>query len=275
MLNRSFIRFTITTLVFAAAKVFAAGPAPQATSVKSPLAVTNSSVTSPAPTQNLAEPDSTANLKMKTMVVEEYQKEQQKLQNELSGHRKTLIDLENDRKLATNASIALGRKEAEGLDLFKRYIKLLKVRYTEEKTGKYEEGMAITQDDVKNINNLFDTFLKQYPLHGRVSSGEVIKLLEKGYDQLSDAVNTHNKPTVENNSELAIIAHQVVETNSQIAIVNDLASRLDVKLSQALVAQADAQAAVKTEIAKEETTPKVTDRRPTAADKAPARGGHQ
>lgn len=166
-----------------------------------------------------------------SLVTGEYVKIQNEFQVSLSTAKRSLRDLENDRRKSILNAQSQARKENEGIQALKRYDLLLSIRYVNEQ-GVHQAAMEISTKDQENLNRLFDNYLRATPFVGRTSAGFARKQIEWGMKRLEELAKVNAEPTETNNPELEIIAKQTRDADQKIKTVTELASRLGVKLNE-------------------------------------------
>jgi hypothetical protein len=164
-----------------------------------------------------------------TVIQSEFAKQEGQLEKHLFEARHQLEALETARTKAIQTAQNEAKKDEEGVRNFKRYYSLLLNRYADE-NAQFQPWRAIQNEDVDNINKLFETYLASHPLKAPVSAGQADKTLDWGMTRLEELYKVHNSPKPDNNSELEIINHQVRETETRIDSIRSQASRLDIKL---------------------------------------------
>ena len=175
------------------------------------------------------------------IVTREYGSEKELLQNRLARIQDRLKSLSDEQAKAIVASQLLAKKLAEGVVHFEKYVTLLKTRYVHTETGEYEEGLALSESDVKNINTLFQTYLHRTQFEQSASASEAVKALKNGGDDLEDLVSEYSRPDEDNNSDISIIVHHKEKLEEEKDVVMELASRLNVSLDKSIVLKASKQ----------------------------------
>lgn len=159
----------------------------------------------------------------------EFAKQEGQLEKQLSDTKHHLENLEEARNKAIQTAESDAKRDEEGVRSFKRYYSLLLNRYADE-NAQFQPWKAIQNDDVDNINKLFDTYLSSHPLKSPVSAGQADKTLDWGMTRLEELYKMHHSPKPDNNSELEILSHQIKEAEIKIDAIRSQASRLDIKL---------------------------------------------
>ncbi len=163
------------------------------------------------------------------VIQDEYAKVQTDLETKLHAEKRTLFDLEQQKKKAIDDSKALAEIDRQGIQALKKYWTLTLNRYSGS-DNKFQSWRAVTPKDVENINSLFETYLHSKPLSGRASAGMADRTLDWGMTRLEELAKGHGSPKPENNSELEIVSHQIADAETTIRQIEDQASRLGIKL---------------------------------------------
>ncbi len=168
---------------------------------------------------------------MPELVRKEYTKEQQELQGKLARAQSLLADLESQKAQAFDKSKSLAQVDAAGVETLRKFDTLLTVRYVDGETKEFAPGLGLSNEDVENVNKLFENFLAMRPLKAPASAGKARHMVAWGVERLQDAAKTHDSPNEDNNSELEILARKIAEAAKNVEQVKVLALRLGVELS--------------------------------------------
>ena len=151
--------------------------------------------------------------------------EYQKMISDINGTRYHL-KLRKEKILAKYR--ALAKSEAKGIKLFKKYIGLLEVRYTDD-GGEFDPDQPILKQDTKNINKLFSVYLKKTGLPNTSSAERAVEAMEEGIEELEELVDIHQNPDASNNSEIQIVENLMEKASERKGVLLELVSQLGLK----------------------------------------------
>jgi hypothetical protein len=157
------------------------------------------------------------------------QADSRQLESELTETRMRLADLEARRKETIQAARSQVRALKEGVELLKQYEKLLVVRYVDDE-GAFAPASEVSGDDLTNLNQMFEKYLRTLPFQGRVSARFARETVHKGISRLEDVVSEHDSPSPSSHAELDVITHQVDEEKSNIERILETADAQGIKL---------------------------------------------
>lgn len=150
------------------------------------------------------------------------------LQTKINQENRTIKILKRQREAAIKKSLNAAKSERQGLNVFKKYMTLIEVRYIDHE-GEYAPRQLIHEQDVKNINKLFLAYIKKNALDSTVSAQVAIETLEVGIESLEKMIETHSDPDESNNLELQIIERKTEQARNRKKILLRLVEKLNLK----------------------------------------------
>ena len=165
--------------------------------------------------------------KMEQEAQSQYQNTKTSFLSQINIAQSEIEKLREERKRVSAQLKSLVLSEKKGLEFFKRYQSLIKLRASDE-TGKYNPAAQVKEVDVENINRLFKYFLNSIPFQGRVAASIADKTLIEGMERLNKLIEIHTNPSEQNNSDLAIIKYQEEVFLEKIRIIEELGKQYNI-----------------------------------------------
>jgi hypothetical protein len=162
------------------------------------------------------------------------QAQHQEMQKKYDEGRRAMTELERQKALAMQALRSKAKFFEDGMEVLRRYDVLVTTRYVDP-AGKFVSGKELTAEDVKTVNQIFQSYFRSSPLEGRISAGHARKVLKQGMEQLAEVRKIHESPSEENSPELEIFAQQIKDLMDEEQRLMMLAERLGMPINTQFV----------------------------------------
>ena len=179
--------------------------------------------------------------KISQATAEEMSSVENDLKKELAAVKQKIAGLEQARAKVISTSQANAVSDEKGIQFIEKYIKLLQVRYVNDK-GAFEPNLQVNERDQKNINVIFANYLDFSPLKGKTSTGVAVQKLNEAQDSLKKKILALSKPDILNNSELAILKSEEDKYQERVKVLMGLSTRFGLSLEDGTDAVASSSA---------------------------------
>lgn len=173
---------------------------------------------------------------MSGVIKEEFRKARVELAAELANAKKSVTSLDKRRDEVVQEAKEFAETQKTWVKDLEKYDILIQARYSDDR-GDYQPGKQLSQHDVDVMNKIFQGYLNQTPLEGRISAREARVTISRGIDEIERQIGLNQSPTEKNNPELQIIAKDKFDAEFTIKRVERLAELLGFNLNQPVVAE--------------------------------------
>lgn len=124
----------------------------------------------------------------------------------------------------------------EGAEALNKYDLLLVVRNTDDK-GEYEKANEVAGEDVRNLNAMFQKYLKATLLPDRVSARYARKVIAEAINELEAKADDCKDPNDGNNPELEILSKRITDATRKTELVTEFAGRIGIDIKRELASE--------------------------------------